>query len=122
MTGILDTIRKLVGAGDTAGPFDQDLLIHINSALSVLNQIGVGPDDGFIVDDKSKWTEFLPVSKKLEMVKTYVYLKVRLIFDPPASSAAVDAMSRQVTEYEERIMIAVDPDPVIPSEGGESNV
>lgn len=122
MTGILDTIRKLVGAGDTAGPFDQDLLIHINSALSVLNQIGVGPDDGFIVDDKSLWTEFLPVSKKLEMVKTYVYLKVRLIFDPPASSAAVDAMSRQVTEYEERIMMAVDPPLVIPSEGGDINV
>ena len=119
MTKILDTIRKLVGAGDTAGPFDSDLLIHINSAFSVLNQIGAGPEEGFICDDTSAWSEFLPISKKLEMVKTYVYLKVRLIFDPPASSAAVDAMSRQVTEYEERILIAVDPDPVVPSEGGD---
>ena len=121
MTGILDVVRKLVGAGDVAGPFDVDLLIHINSVLSTLRQIGVGPTTGFIADENSEWTDFIGDSLKLELIKTYVYMKVKLIFDPPLSSAAVDAMKRQADEYEWRILVEVDPvlviDPVV--DGGD---
>lgn len=123
MTGILETVRKLVGAGDSESPYDQDLLIHINSTLSTLNQIGAGPTEGFIADSTSQWTEFIPAdSKKLEMIKSYVCLKVRLVFDPPASSSAQEAMNRTVDQYEWRIQLEVDPEPVIPIEGGESSV
>lgn len=121
MTGILELIRKLVGAGDSAGPFDIDILTHINSVLFTLTQLGVGPAAGFIANEDSEWTEFLPSSIKLELVKTYVYLKVRLIFDPPTSASTLSAMERQAAEYEWRIQVAVDPVLVIPSEGGASD-
>jgi hypothetical protein len=119
MTGILETIRKLVGAGDSPGPFDTDLLIHINSALSVLTQLGAGPVEGFIATENSEWTEFLSASRKLEMVKTYVYLKVKLIFDPPPSSSAVESMKLEADKYEWRIQVEVDPPVVIPVETSE---
>ena len=118
MTGILELIRKLVGAGDSAGPFDTDILTYINSVLFTLTQLGVGPVAGFVANEDSEWIEFLPASMKLELVKTYVCLKVRLIFDPPASAAALSAMERQAAEHEWRIQVAVDPVLVIPSEGG----
>ena len=126
MTGILDTVRKLVGAGDSAGPFDQDLLIHINSTMSVLTQLGLGPVNGFFVTENSKWNEFLGDGLKLEMVKTYVYLKVRLIFDPPQNASLLEAIKSQISEYEWRIFTEVDP-PALTStvpetEGGDPSV
>lgn len=114
MTGILDVVRKLIGAGDSSGPFDVDILIHINSVLSTLRQLGVGPVLGFVATETSLWTEFIGPSLKLELIKTYVYMKVKLIFDPPLSSSAVDAMKRQADEYEWRILIEIDPPLVIP--------
>lgn len=121
MTGILDTIRKLIGAGDSASPFDIDLLMNINAVLTTLRQLGVGPSTGFITTETSEWSDFLGDSIKLELVKMYVYLRVKLIFDPPLSSAAVDAMKRQADEYEWRILVEVDPPLVIaqPVEDGD---
>ena len=117
MTGILELIRKLVGAGDSASPFDTDLLMHINSVFFILSQMGVGPTAGFVATEDSEWTEFLQGSTKLELVKSYVYLKVRLLFDPPSSATVLASMERQITEYESRLMVAADPELVIESEG-----
>jgi hypothetical protein len=119
MVGILEHIRKLVGSGETAGVYDVDILTHINSTLFILNQLGVGPEEGFIADENSKWSDFLPAGYRLEMVKTYVYMKVKLMFDPPASSVAVKSMEEQVKEYESRLQIAADSELV---QGGDPSV
>lgn len=125
MTGILETIRKLVGGGEGNDAFDTDLLIHINSTFSALTQIGVGPTSGFLVTADSKWSDFLGDEIKLEMVKSYVYLKAKLIFDPPQNSSVAQAMKQQADEFEWRVSVEVDPPPssiVSESEGGDPSV
>ncbi len=103
---ILTSVKKLLGIGEDYTQFDMDVVMHINSALSVLTQLGVGPSDGFLITDSTAvWTDFLEESKKLEMVKTYVYMKTRVVFDPPSSSAALEAMQRQIDEFEWRIRV-----------------
>ena len=88
MDSILTSIKKLLGITEEYMHFDTDLIIHINTVFSILNHLGVGPTNGFtIADKKAVWKDFTSDDKKIEMVKTYVYLKVKLIFDPPASSA-----------------------------------
>lgn len=123
MTGILETIKKLLGGGDESYTyFSPDILIHINTTLFILTQLGVGPSTGFVADEDSQWTDFIDQGIKLELVKTYVYLKVKLIFDPPTSSALMDAIKSQIAELEWRILVSVDPILIIPVpvEGGES--
>lgn len=84
--------------------FDTDIIIHINSVLSILRQLGVGPSEGFYITGKDEtWKELLLEDNTLEHIKSYVYLKVRLIFDPPTSSAVLDAMKQGVAEYEWRV-------------------
>lgn len=119
MMGILTSIKKLLGIEESYTHFDPDITLHINSVFFILNDLGVGPKDGFIVDEDSEWTDFLTEGIRLELVKSYVYLKVKLIFDPPLSSAMIDAMKRQVDEFEWRILVAVDPKLVIPEEGDD---
>ena len=107
---ILKTIKKLIGPSLDYDYFDNDLIIHINSAFSVLNQLGLGSDDTFsITGDTETWGDFLGDRKFLEMVKTYVYLKVKVIFDPPTSSFVLEAYNKQIAELEWRINVAVDP-------------
>lgn len=112
MDSILTSIKKLLGIAEDYEHFDQDIMIHINSAFSVLNQLGVGPKDGFCIDGPdSTWSDFLCNDSRLEFVKTYVYLKVKLVFDTQSSSSAViDAINRQISELEWRINVSVDPD------------
>lgn len=101
---ILDCTRKMVGVSDTDNTFDLDLITHINTALAVLNQLGVGPDLGFAIeDDVATWPDFLGDDLAMNLVKTYVYLYVRLLFDPPASGYLKDALEKQKTELEVRI-------------------
>lgn len=112
MDSILTSIKKMLGIPENYTHFDTDIIIHINSVLSVLNQLGVGPSDGFIITDKNdNWSDFLPSGNKLELVKTYVYAKVRLIFDPPQSSSVSEALKNIINEFEWRINITVDIDP-----------
>ena len=87
--------------------FDTDIIIHINTVFNVLNQLGVGPSDGFrIEDDTAVWTDYIPEdNKKLDAVKTYIYLKVKLIFDPPSSGAVMEAIKQSINEYEWRLNI-----------------
>ena len=105
---ILVSIKKLLGMTEEYTPFDTDIIIHINTVFSILTQIGVGSDDGFYITGADEtWTDYLPYGARLEMVKTYVYQKVRILFDPPSSSAVMEAMNRSLSELEWRILITV---------------
>lgn len=107
---ILTSIKKMLGITEECTDFDADLIIHINSVLMILTQIGVGPSEGFFIEDKSDfWEDFLEDDiEKLEAVKTFVYLKVRLIFDPPSSSAVAESFNRTISELEWRLHIAAE--------------
>ena len=103
---ILTSVKKMLGIAEEYTNFDVDLIIHINSVLSVLTQLGVGPESGFSISDKTaKWTDWLTVTPTIEMVKTYVYLKVRKIFDPPSNSALVESMDHLISELEFRLVV-----------------
>lgn len=107
---ILTSIKKLLGITEEDTSFDVDVIIHINSAFMVLQQLGVGPERGFSIQDSmSTWSDFLTDGQQLEAVKTYIYLKVKLVFDPPASATILEAYQRQKDEYEWRLNVAVDP-------------
>lgn len=111
MTSILTSIKKMLGITEEDTSFDPDLIMHINSVLMILNQLGVGPSSGFVIKDANdEWDDFLPEEILIEAVKSYVYLKVRLIFDPPLSSAVADAINKNISELEFRINIMVDTD------------
>lgn len=110
MNSILSSIKKLLGIAEEYTNFDQDLIMHINSVLLILNQMGVGPANGYtITDQSSQWSSFLTGdSAKLEFVKSYIYLKVRLLFDPPLSQSVKDSIVSMITELEWRISNQVD--------------
>lgn len=106
MDSILTSIKKMLGIAEDYNHFDDDLILHINSVFLILNQIGVGPEEGFTISGESdKWEDFT-ASNKLEHIKTYMYLKVKLIFDPPLSSAVMEAHNRIISELEWRILIS----------------
>lgn len=107
---ILMTIRKLVCGDPYADHFDTDLLVHINACFSILNQLGVGPENGFVVADETQsWSSYSDNDRILNMVKTYVTLKVKKIFDPPLTSSVLEAMDKEIKELEWRLNVAVDP-------------
>lgn len=109
MNSILTSIKKMLGIAEEYEHFDQDIIMHINSVLSVLTQLGVGPVMGFsIIDKTASWSDYLDGDTRLEMVKSYIYLKVKLLFDPPLGNALIEAMNRQISEYEWRINITAD--------------
>lgn len=109
MDSILTSIKKLLGITEEYEHFDQDIIMHINSVFMILTQMGVGPEEGFTISDSTAtWSEFTNDDKKIEAVKSYVYLKVRLLFDPPASSSVMEAMNRSISEFEWRLNIAAD--------------
>lgn len=106
MDSILTSIKKLLGIDESYEIFDPDIIMHINSVFMVLRQMGVGPPGGFsISDDSAVWTDYIPEIEKIEAVKTYIYMKVRLVFDPPTSSALLDALKQSIQEYEWRLNV-----------------
>ena len=110
MESILTSIKKMLGISEEYTHFDEDLIMHINSALAVLCQLGVGPSEGFFITNKSAvWSDFVLDLSKLQFIKTYVYQKVKLVFDPPSSSAALQALNESIKEFEWRINVQVDP-------------
>jgi hypothetical protein len=109
MESILTSIKKLLGIAEEYEHFDADIIMHINSVLMILNQLGVGPAEGFsIEDDTSTWMEFLPDTTSLEAVKTYVHLRVKLLFDPPLNSSVIESINRMISELEWRINLAAE--------------
>ena len=109
MESILTSIKNLLGIEEECTHFDSTIIMHINSVFSILIQLGAGPLNGFTIQDKNNlWSEFIQDNNKIELVKTYVYMKVRFMFDPPSSSALIEAMNRQISEFEWRIQASVD--------------
>lgn len=107
---ILVSIKKLLGIDPLCDSFDADVIMHINSVLAILNQLGVGPPEGFFITSNAEtWNDLLKGDSRIEFVKTYIYLKVRLVFDPPQSSSVSDSISRSISELEWRIQVAADP-------------
>lgn len=109
MESILTSIKKLLGIEKKYTQFDEDIIMHINSVFLNLTQLGVGPAEGFLIeDDSATWYDFIGDSNQLQAVKTYMYLKVKLLFDPPLSSSVIESMNRMISELEWRLNVAVD--------------
>lgn len=107
---ILLSIKKLLGIGDDYKHFDEDIIMHINSVFMILNQLGIGPEAGFsISDESSMWEDFTEDITLLEALRTYVYMRVRLMFDPPSSSFVLTSFENQIKELEWRLNVMVDP-------------
>ena len=105
---ILTSIKKLLGITEEYEHFDQDIIIHINSVFMILNQLGVGPSNGFSITDKTAvWSDFISEGVNIESVKSYMYLKVKLLFDPPTTSAVMESMNRMICELEFRLIASV---------------
>lgn len=109
MNSILTSIKKLLGIDEAYEQFDADIVMHINSVLAILTQLGVGPENGFSISDKTAvWDDFIPNNPRFGFVKSYIYLKVRLLFDPPLGSAVIESINRQISELEWRIQVQAD--------------
>jgi hypothetical protein len=116
---ILISTKKILGISADYDAFDLDILTHINATFSILNQLGVGPVEGFFVeDDTAVWDDFVDPENQHNLVKTYVYLRVRMLFDPPATSFLIEAANRQISEYEWRLNVFREYDlyPPVPPE------
>lgn len=130
---ILTNIKKIVGIAESDISFDPDIIMHANTVFSVLNQLGIGPTAGFMIEDAvPTWDDFLSVkqvgqlqadgtvtytdeqlaavNQLLNMVKTYVYLRVRLLFDPPQTSFVIESLNKQIEELEVRMSIVREGD------------
>ena len=106
MESILTSIKKLLGISEEYTHFDADLIMHINSVFLILTQIGVGPSEGFsISDETAKWTDFIQDSIRLGAVKSFMYLKVKLLFDPPSSSSVMESTNKLIAELEWRLNV-----------------
>jgi len=108
---ILTSTKKVLGIEELYTAFDVDILMHINSVFSTLHQLGIGPVDGFFIEDATPtWTTFLGTDPRLNSVKTYVYLKVRILFDPPGTSYLIDSLRNQAEELEWRLNVVRETD------------
>lgn len=108
---ILTSIKKIVGIAELDTSFDADIIMHANTVFSVLHQLGIGPTDGFMIEDATPtWDAFLVDDKRLNMVKTYIYLRVRLLFDPPQTSFVIESIDKQIQELEVRMSIVREGD------------
>lgn len=106
---ILQTVKKGLAVPLEDDGFDQELIIHINSVLMILSQLGVGPSGGvFITGQEDTWASIIEGSYELEMVKSYVILRVKLLFDPPSSSFVLESIKNQISEFEWRLNIQVE--------------
>lgn len=111
MDSILTSIKKLIGIDESYEAFDDQLIMYINTVFMTLKQLGVGPTDGYFIEDAyDSWSDYLDGDDdKLRSVRTYVGLKVKMMFDPPSSSIVADAMNNSIAELEWRLNSDVDP-------------
>lgn len=104
MESILTSIKLLLGITEDYEAFDQQIIAHINSVFMILTQLGVGPPEGFMIASKvDTWNEFISDEKKMQLVKSYMYLKVKMLFDPPSTSSVMDSTNRMINEFEWRL-------------------
>jgi hypothetical protein len=112
---ILDTVKELVNLPSDDTSFDRVIKIHINSVFSTLTQLGVGPTTGFVITDSTTtWDAFTGDSDLLESVISYMYLKVRLLFDPPQNSFSITSFEKQAEEYEWRLNVVREGETWVP--------
>lgn len=110
---ILVYVKKLLGIQSDYDHFDPDIIYGINAAFAVLTQLGVGPEEGFAIsDDSTTWNEFVSDTSRLSLIKEYVCLKTRMLFDPPTSTTLAESINNTISEYEFRLNVA--------SDGGEN--
>lgn len=103
-TSILTSTKKILGIRADDEAFDTDIITHINSVFSIVNQLGVGPIEGFAIEDEeAEWADLNLPAKQLNLLRTYLFLKVRMLFDPPTTSFLIDATNKQIAEYEWRL-------------------
>lgn len=106
MDSILTSIKKSLGIAEEYEHFDPDIIMHINSVFMILSQLGAGPAGGFFIKDKTAvWSDFMDESDNLEIIKSYMYLKVKALFDPSSSSAVMESANRLLSEFEWRINV-----------------
>ena len=106
---ILTSIKKVLGVPEEYKHFDVDIIMHINTVFATLHQLGMGLEEGFMIEDNTAvWSDYLPEDPRFNFVKTYIYQKVRLMFDPPASSSLLEALNKSIAELEWRITVMVD--------------
>lgn len=111
MESILTSIKKLLGVPEDYSQFDTDIILHINTVFLNLTQLGVGPANGFFIKDANDiWSDFVDIEKEATMnaIVTYVYLKVKLLFDPPLSSAVIESINNNIAELEWRLNVAAE--------------
>lgn len=110
VNSILLSVKKVLGLGGDNADFDTDVLIHLNSVLSIVQQLGVGPEDGYYVTSEDQtWEDYLGEGNPhINMIKSYICAKVRLLFDPPVSSAVMESLNRTCTEFEWRANVAAE--------------
>lgn len=101
---ILNTIKQMLGLGIEESPFDPELIVHINSGIALLNQLGVGEDGYYIDSNRGTWYEFIPDIDYFSHVKQYLYLYVRTIWDPPSSSSVLSVFQETMKKLEFYIM------------------
>lgn len=111
MESILTSIKKLLGITEDYDHFDADIIMHINTVFTILNQLGVGPSEGFrIEDDTTTWDDYISTDNLLfDSVKSYIHLRVKLLFDPPQSSGTTESYNRIINELEWRLNVTADP-------------
>lgn len=103
---ILKSVKKMLNVEPTYTAFDLDIIMHINSTFSTLTQLGIGPSTGFMIeDDTTTWNAFLGTDLQLSNVKSYIFLRVKLIWDPPQTSFHLQAIKEQIAELEWRINV-----------------
>jgi hypothetical protein len=124
-TSILISTKKVLGIAEEYTAFDEDVIMHINTAFSTLTQLGVGPPDGFMIEDATAvWTDFISDDIQYNAVKSYVFLRVKHLFDPPTTSYLINASEEQIQELEWRLNVHreetgwTDPDPPLIEEVG----
>ena len=117
---ILNSTKKILGIAEDYTAFDEDIITHINTTFSTLTQLGVGPVAGFMIEDAStEWDEYLVEDFQYNSVRSYVFLRVRMLFDPPTTSYMIAAMEKQIQELEWRLNVYreetawVDPSPIV---------
>jgi hypothetical protein len=107
---ILQDTKKVLGIDPDDESFDVDILMHVSTEVSTLTQLGVGPSD-LLVDETTTWAQFIGTTSRYVSAKSYIYLKARIVFDPPASSWVLDAWKAHASELEWRLNILAESDP-----------
>ncbi len=106
---ILTSIKKLLGISEECTDFDVDIITHINTVFMVLTQLGIGPNEGFFIENKDDvWSDYIDDETNLKAIKTYIYLKVRIVFDPPTNSSLLESMQNSIKELEWRLNVQVE--------------